>query len=100
MGQRLNPKQCKAGLSHAIANAIMTMCGGVLMYFREIVKTVRQRLNITQEQLAHCLTISFSTINRWENGHTLPSKLAKMRFLEFCEQKNIDKKIIDKLKES
>ena len=53
------------------------------MPFEDILKAIRAQLNITQEQLARELNISFSTINRWENGHTSPSKLAKMRLLDF-----------------
>lgn len=63
----------------------------------DIIKQVREQLNITQEQLARELNISFSTINRWENGHTSPSKLAKMRLLEFCKNCNIDITIISVL---
>lgn len=60
------------------------------MTFDEIIKVIRKELNMTQEQLAHELNISFSTINRWENSHTSPSKLAKMRLLEFCGRKSVD----------
>ncbi|MDD4760354.1 MAG: helix-turn-helix transcriptional regulator [Bacteroidaceae bacterium] len=70
------------------------------MPFDEIIKAIRKELNMTQEQLAHELNISFSTINRWENSHTSPSKLAKMRLLEFCGRKSVNTFItseIDKL---
>jgi len=33
-----------------------------------------KRLN--EEELAHALGVSFATVNRWENGRTVPSKLA------------------------
>lgn len=67
------------------------------MPFEEIIKAVRKQLNITQEQFAHELNISFSTISRWENGHTSPSKLAKMHLLEFCSRKNVDTVITSEL---
>ena len=67
------------------------------MQFEDIIKKIRTELNITQEQLARELNISFSTINRWENGHTSPSKLAKMRLLEFCSSKNVDAAITSEL---
>lgn len=69
------------------------------MSFDKDVKVVRDQLGITQEQLAHELNISFSTINRWENGHTSPSKLARMRLIEFCIKKNIGTDIISVLGE-
>jgi len=50
------------------------------MSFSEFVKAVRTQLGITQEQLARDLNISFSTISRWENSRTIPSKLTKMHF--------------------
>jgi transcriptional regulator with XRE-family HTH domain len=65
--------------------------------FEDIIKKVRKQLGITQEQLARELDISFSTINRWENGHTSPSKLAKRRLLEFCRNNNVDIIIISEL---
>ena len=68
--------------------------------FGDSVKKVRKQLGITQEQLARELDISFSTINRWENGHTSPSKLAQRRLLEFCRNNNLDKTIISELEES
>ena len=64
---------------------------------KDIIKKVRKQLGITQEQLARELDISFSTINRWENGHTSPSKLAKRRLIEFCRNKNVDITIISEL---
>lgn len=40
------------------------------------VKTLRVSLGMTQEDLAHELGVTVSTVNRWENGHTRPSRLA------------------------
>jgi DNA-binding transcriptional regulator YiaG len=51
------------------------------------VKDVRRQLGLSQEELAHALGVSFATVNRWENGRTLPSKLARNQFRSFCNQK-------------
>ncbi len=64
------------------------------MTFDEIMKAIRIQLDITQEQLAHELNISFSTISRWENGHTFPSRLAKKSLLDFSKNNNVDSSII------
>jgi DNA-binding transcriptional regulator YiaG len=32
---------------------------------------------MTQEEFAHTLGITVATVNRWENGHAKPSKLAR-----------------------
>ena len=55
--------------------------------FSEQVKAVRTALNLSQEELAHALGVSFATVNRWENGKTSPSKLAQRQFEQFCEDK-------------
>lgn len=60
------------------------------MAFSEILRKIRIQQNYTQEQFARELNVSFSTINRWENGHTIPSGLAKMHLLEYCKKNNVD----------
>ena len=50
----------------------------------ELVKEVRRQLEISQEGLARELGISFATVNRWENGKSKPSKLARAQFDSFC----------------
>ena len=59
------------------------------MSFSEKVKYVREKLELSQEDLAHELGVSFATINRWENGSYNPSRLAKKAFEDFCANKNI-----------
>lgn len=41
------------------------------------IRELRLRLGMTQEEFAHALAVTFSTVNRWENGHAKPSKLAR-----------------------
>jgi transcriptional regulator with XRE-family HTH domain len=60
------------------------------MEFGEQVKRIRQSLNLSQMELAEKLSVSFSTVNRWENGHSTPSKLAIKSFRQFCENTGID----------
>ena len=57
-------------LLNAIAYAILQY-GGKDMHFSALVKFVRKELNISQEQLAHKLNISFLTVNQWETGKLL-----------------------------
>ena len=40
------------------------------------VRELRIRLGLTQEEFAHAIAVTVSTVNRWENGHAHPSKLA------------------------
>ena len=60
------------------------------MEFSQLVRIVRNQLDLSQEQLARNLNISFSTVNRWENGKTVPIPMAKEAFLQFCQKHNID----------
>ena len=40
------------------------------------IRDLRTRLGLTQEEFAHAIAVTVSTVNRWENGHAAPSKLA------------------------
>ncbi len=41
------------------------------------IRDLRRNLRMTQEEFAHTLGITVATVNRWENGHAKPSKLAR-----------------------
>lgn len=43
----------------------------------EKIKALRKHLRFSQEELAKKLGVSFTSVNRWENGQAKPSKLAK-----------------------
>ena len=59
------------------------------MEFPEKVRFVRDKLNLSQEELARELNVSFSTINRWENEKTKPIKMAQSAFNAFCKSHGI-----------
>ncbi|KQK28658.1 XRE family transcriptional regulator [Bosea thiooxidans] len=40
-------------------------------------RAIRSKLNLTQEQLAERLGVSFATVNRWEGGSNMPQKAAR-----------------------
>lgn len=66
------------------------MFGGATMTFSEFVISVRRSLKLSQKQLAAAINVSYSTINRWENGHVVPSNLAVKSFYDFCENNFIN----------
>ena len=63
---------------------------GIVMTFSEFVIFVRKKLNLSQKQLANAINVSYSTINRWENCHVMPSNLAVKSFFDFCENNFIN----------
>ena len=67
------------------------------MALDEILKKIRKERNLTQEQLARDLNISFSTLNRWENSRTVPSRLARMRLLDYCIKNGVTAEIVSEL---
>jgi DNA-binding transcriptional regulator YiaG len=38
-----------------------------------LIQELRQEMNLTQEEFAAYFGVVFSTVNRWEKGHTKPS---------------------------
>ncbi|MDZ8183978.1 MAG: helix-turn-helix domain-containing protein [Nostoc sp. ChiSLP02] len=52
----------------------------------DLIKELRQQLNLSQKQFAVRLGVSFKTVNRWENGHTVPSRLARKLIEETIRQ--------------
>jgi DNA-binding transcriptional regulator YiaG len=52
--------------------------------FFNIFKQICANQDNMQKQFARELNVFLSTVNRWGNGHTAPSDLTKMCFLEFC----------------
>lgn len=42
----------------------------------QVVRSVRERLGLTQQELAVRLGVALPTVSRWENGRHRPSKLA------------------------
>lgn len=47
----------------------------------ELVRELRLRLGLTQEEFAAKLGVTFPTVNRWENRRAKPSRMA-MKLIE------------------
>lgn len=54
------------------------------------IRELRKRLGLTQEEFAHAVAVTFSTVNRWENGHAKPSKLARRAIEALAATKTTD----------
>jgi type I restriction enzyme M protein len=53
-------------------------------------RAIRSKLNLTQEQLAERLGVSFATVNRWEGGSNLPQKAAREVIMALAQEAGID----------
>ena len=54
------------------------------MNYPALLKTLRDRSFMTQKELAAQLSVSFVTVNRWENGKAAPSIKAKKKIAALC----------------
>lgn len=50
------------------------------------IKSLRKQLGLSQEELAQKLGVSFTSVNRWENGQTKPSKMARRQIDILCKK--------------
>ena len=46
------------------------------------------------------MNVSYTTLNRWENNRTSPSRLAIIRIADYCSEKNLPQDIMGVLKHS
>ena len=51
-----------------------------------LIKDLRRRLDLTQEQFAQKVGVTYSTINHWENGKRVPQPFLMRRLLEIKEE--------------
>ena len=53
-------------------------------------RTIRANLDLTQEQLAGRLGVSFATVNRWEGGSVKPQKAAREAIAALAAEAGVD----------
>ena len=53
-------------------------------------RAIRANLDLTQEQLAERLGVSFATVNRWEGGATRPQKAARLAIAALAAEVGVD----------
>lgn len=64
------------------------MIGGVLV--KELIRQIRSKANMNQEQFASALGTTVVSINRWENGKSIPNQMAQTNIHQFCKAQKID----------
>ncbi len=56
---------------------------------QELIKQIRSYLNMSQTEFAERVNVTYLTVNRWENGHSLPNRLAQSKVYEVCKAENV-----------
>jgi putative transcriptional regulator len=51
-----------------------------------LTRELRQRLDLTQEQFAQNVGVTYSTVNHWENGKWVPLPFLVKRLLEMKQE--------------
>lgn len=55
----------------------------------ETIQMLRERLRLTQAELAEQLGVSFASVNRWENCRAIPGRQVQQKLLEVCDANGI-----------
>jgi len=66
----------------------------------KLVRELRERLGLTQEQFAQRVGVTFGSVNRWENGKRTPQPFLIRRLLEMKEELDAENKLPRKRKPS
>jgi DNA-binding XRE family transcriptional regulator len=59
------------------------------MDYVKLVKKLREKLILTQDEFAKLLGVNYTTVSRWENGLFEPTIKIKRRIVELCKQNDI-----------
>lgn len=57
---------------------------------KDLIKIIRTKANMNQEQFASALGTTAVSINRWENGKSIPNQMAQTNLYQFCKTQKID----------
>lgn len=59
------------------------------MEYQKIIKNLRTKLVLSQQEFAELLGVSFTSVNRWENGKHEPTIKVKRKILQLCKENKI-----------
>lgn len=57
---------------------------------QELIRMIRAKVNMNQEQFAAAIGTTAVSINRWENGKTIPNQMAQANLYQFCKNQGVD----------
>lgn len=58
--------------------------------YQKLIRQLRGKLILTQEEFAKLLGVSFASVNRWERGHHEPTTKAKRKIIELCRKNKVE----------
>ena len=59
------------------------------MEYQKIIKDLRTKLVLSQQEFTELLGVSFTSVNRWENGKHEPTIKVKRKILQLCKEHKI-----------
>ena len=59
------------------------------MEYQKIIKNLRLKLVLSQQEFAELLGVSFTSVNRWENGKHEPTIKIKRKILQLCKDNKV-----------
>lgn len=67
---------------------------------RKLIKSIREYMGLSQTEFADKIGVTFATVNRWENGRAIPTKLAQSTLYEYCKEHGVPvyQMILEKIK--
>lgn len=60
------------------------------MTFADAILKLRSERRMSQTQLAKELGVSYTSVNRWENGRSLPTKMMLLVICRYCEEHHLE----------
>ena len=62
----------------------------MLMNYKKLVLEFRNKMILTQTELAEILGVSYVSINKWGNGKYNPTTKVKRKIVALCKENNIE----------
>ena len=60
------------------------------MTFADAILKLRSERRMSQTQLAKELGVSYTSVNRWENGRYFPTKMMRLVICRYCEKHHLE----------
>ena len=58
-------------------------------FMDQLIRKIRSFAGMSQQEFAGSIGVTFASINRWENGHAQPNRMAQLKLYEFCKEKSV-----------